>query len=118
MLDQLIAFDVDVIDQTDPADLAENRLELNITNALEKLDKYRQLLTSPIYLASVVLMPWYKWTYFEDTLKPSELQEARTKVLKLWNESYASIVLEADDIPPSTSQSSRVCLFFLIYKLN
>jgi len=65
MQDQLIAFEFDTIDQTNAADLAENQLELNITNAIEKLDKYRQLLTSPVYLASVVLMPWYKWTYLK-----------------------------------------------------
>jgi hypothetical protein len=40
MQDQLIAFEFDTVDQTNAADLAENQLELNITNAIEKLDKY------------------------------------------------------------------------------
>jgi hypothetical protein len=113
MQDQLIAFEFDTIDQTNAADLAENQLELNITNAIEKLDKYRQLLTSPVYLASVVLMPWYKWTYFEDTLNANDLGEARTKVQRLWEDSYASGEVETDDRPPE-SQSKKVCLYFLI----
>ena len=114
MQDQLISFEFDTIDQTNAADLAKNQLELNITNAIEKLDKYQQLLTLPVYLASVVLMPWYKQTYFEDTLNANNLGKAYTKVQRLQEDSYASGEVETDDRPPSESQSKKVCLYFLI----
>ena len=60
MTEQLYDFMLDDIDQYNPAEIAENQLQINITNAIHKLDKYQQKLTSPIYLAAVVLMPWYK----------------------------------------------------------
>jgi len=49
MREQLHEFNIDVIDQTDTVQLAENQLQINITNAMNKLEKYRQLLTSPVY---------------------------------------------------------------------
>jgi len=60
MTEQLYDFMLDDIDQYNPAEIAENQLQINITNAIHKLDKYQQKLTSSIYLAAVVLMPWYK----------------------------------------------------------
>ena len=57
MREQLHGFDIDAIDQTDTVQLAENQLQINITNAMNKLEKYRQLLTSPVYYAAILLLP-------------------------------------------------------------
>ena len=108
MEEQLFGFELDEVDQSNPQELASKRLELNIINAMQKLEKYRQLLTSPIYLVAVVLMPWYKWTYFEDSMSASDLAQARTKVQKLWQDLYANIEVAEDDTPSPGSQNNKV----------
>jgi hypothetical protein len=114
MEEQLFGFDVDEVDQTSQAELANNRLQLNIINTMKKLDKYRQLLTSPIYFAAVVLLPWYKWSYFEENMDAADSTAARMKVQKLWDDSYASIEVEVTETAASASQNKKVSSHLLI----
>ncbi len=80
-------------DEYDPDGLFDN-LQLfrtNILNASAKLSKYRSKLTSPVYYAAVVLIPWQKWEYFEDHLSEEEFVSARIAVQKLWDMQYKTI---------------------------
>ena len=52
-----------------------------------KLDKYYSLTDrSPIYIASLVLCPQWKWTYFEANWPITWLESGRTTVQELWHE--------------------------------
>lgn len=67
MRNQLCAFTSNKYLQED-AEEERSRLQINTINADAKLLKYRLLLTSPVYYAAVVLIPWMKWEYFEEHL--------------------------------------------------
>jgi len=58
-------------------------LKTNTLNAQAKLLKYRLLLTSPVYFAALVLVPWNKWQYIKSNLTPAKLIEAKSKVQTL-----------------------------------
>ena len=56
-----------------------------------KLDKYYSLTErSPAYIASMVLVPWQKWSYFEDNWPAEWVSDARTTVQRLWEQDYKS----------------------------
>ena len=55
-------------------------LKTNTLNAVAKLLKYRLLLTSLVYFAALVLVPWNKWLYMEANLTLAELVKAKSKV--------------------------------------
>ena len=56
-----------------------------------KLDKYYSLTErSPAYIASMVLVPWQKWSYFEDNWPVEWVSDARTTVQRLWEQDYKS----------------------------
>lgn len=73
MRNQLYAFISNKYLQED-AEEERSRLQINTINADAKLLKYRLLLTSPVYYAAVVLIPWMKWEYFEEHLGPLKYQ--------------------------------------------
>ena len=58
-------------------------LKTNTLNAQAKLLKYQLLLTSPVYFAVLVLVPWNKWQYIKSNLTPAKLIEAKSKVQTL-----------------------------------
>jgi hypothetical protein len=56
-----------------------------------KPDKYYSLIErSPAYIASMVLVPWLKWSYFEDNWPAEWVSDARTTVQRLWEQDYKS----------------------------
>jgi hypothetical protein len=67
------------------------RMHTNILNAQAKLEKYRQLLNSPVYIAACVLVPWSKWNYFKKTLVRSDLAVAKSKVQSFYDTNYAEL---------------------------
>ena len=62
-----------------------------------KLQKYRALLTSPVYYTAVVLVPWIKWEYFEDHMTIEELLTAKEVVQKLWDKEYSSLSIDIEE---------------------
>ena len=101
MQEQLQAFNTNEYLQAKDPKNERSMLQTNIINADRKLQKYRALLTSPVYYAAVVLVPQQKWDYFEDHLTRGELRTARKAVQKLWDNDYTSLDLGALDITPS-----------------
>lgn len=101
-------------DEYDPEGIFDERtlFRTNIQNASAKLLKYRLKLTSPVYYAAVVLIPWMRWDYFEEHLAADELAIARTAVQKLWEEQYKSTDVSTAPISqtsppaPTTTKSS------------
>lgn len=81
------------------------RLQTNIMNANTKLQKYRALLTSPIYYAAVVLVPQIKWDYFENHIIKEDLLTARKATQKLWGGSYFNITVDIEDISVNVAQA-------------
>lgn len=73
MRNQLYAFISNKYLQED-AEEEKSRLQINTINADAKLLKYRLLLTSPVYYAAAVLIPWMKLQYFEEHLGPLKYQ--------------------------------------------
>lgn len=63
----------------------------NTLNALAKLQKYKDKNVSPVLFAACVLVPWRKWSYFEEWMTSKELEEAKKIVLNLWTTKYAGI---------------------------
>jgi hypothetical protein len=51
--------------------------QTNLLNAQAKLNIYREFLDSPIYILAVVLVPWYKWEYFEQKWTRSKVKSAQ-----------------------------------------
>ena len=62
-----------------------------IETAWAKLEKYYEYTDdSPVYVASVVMDPRWKWSYFTKywSARPDWIQKARTAVLNLWKNEY------------------------------
>ena len=55
--DQLQAFNSNEVLQLDDLENERSRFQINIINADIKLQKYRALLTLPVYYTAVVLVP-------------------------------------------------------------
>ena len=91
MQNQLCGFTSNKYLQEEDAKEERSRLQINTMNADAKLLKYRLLLTSPVYYAAVVLIPWMKWEYFEEHLDSAEFAMAQSKVQKLWENQYAQL---------------------------
>jgi hypothetical protein len=70
-----------------------SRLLTNALNASAKLAKYRLKMTSPVYILAVVLVPWFKWAYFNAKMSKGELLEAKKSALNHWNTYYANLPL-------------------------
>jgi hypothetical protein len=102
--DQLQAFNSNEILQLDDPENERSRLQINIMNADIKLQKYRALLTSPVYYTAVVLVPWIKWEYFEDHMTTEELSAARKAVQKLWDKEYSSLSVGIEESPVESIQ--------------
>jgi hypothetical protein len=96
-------------------------LQVNIINADAKLKKYKALLTLPVYIVAVVLVPWTKWEYFEDYIEEEELLAAKKAVQKLWEDEYSRLLVDQElpvllDLPqvrfltPSTSKLTNYSL--------
>lgn len=78
-----------------------SQLEINTMNAQYKLQKYRKLLTSPVYAAAIVLLPWVKWTYLEGISSDNELDVHKAAVLSFYNTHYKdAIIPEVSVVPP------------------
>lgn len=107
MQEQLRNFNSNDSLQAEDLENERSRLQINIMNADAKLQKYRALLTSPVYYAAVVLVPWRKWEYFEDHLSPEELRTARRAVQKLWDDEYADMSVDSEE-PSSIQVESQV----------
>jgi len=65
-----------------------SRMKINIMNAQSKLKKYRQLLTSPVYIVAMVLIPWIKWEYCESHWTEPEVRAAKVVAQKYWDDHY------------------------------
>jgi hypothetical protein len=68
-----------------------SRMEINIMNAQSKLKKYRQLLTSPVYIVAMVLIPWIKWEYCDSHWTESEVHAAKVVAQKYWDDHYHEV---------------------------
>ena len=66
---------------TPPANQSIPQFKINLLNSQAKFNKYRKLLVHPIYYAAVVLIPWYKWAFFEQT-SPLAHDEAKMAEIK------------------------------------
>jgi hypothetical protein len=90
-----------------------SQLEINTMNAQYKLRKYRKLLTSPVYAAAQVLLPWVKWHYLEGTSSEAELATHKSAVLTFYNTHYkdslpkVSVVAPGPVVPPPSFQTSN-----------
>lgn len=92
----------------------KSQLEINTINAQYKLQKYRKLLTSPVYPAAQVLLPWIKWSYIEGTSSAHELDSYKRAVQNFYNTHYRNYVFpEVSGVstprlaePPAPPQSS------------
>ena len=96
--DQLQIFNTNNFLQLEDTENERSRLQTNIMNADAKLKKYQALLTSPVYYAAVIPVPWTKWHYFEDRMTEEELSTAKKAVQKLWEDDYAQITIDVEDI--------------------
>jgi hypothetical protein len=63
----------------------------NTLNALAKLQKYKDKNVSPVLFAACVLVPWRKWSYFEEWITSDELLKAKNIVQELWTTKYAGV---------------------------
>jgi hAT family C-terminal dimerisation region len=93
-------------------------LKTNTLNAEAKLLKYRLLLTSLVYFAALVLVPWNKWRYMESNLTPAELIKARSKVQTLWNDKYAQKAINQAFPVPLPSYHPPVSLIIYIIRIG
>jgi hypothetical protein len=75
------------------------QLQINALNASAKLKKYRDLLTSPVYVLAIILVPWFKWSYFEGTMTAAEFVKAKKSARDYWNKNYASMPLPKEPKP-------------------
>ena len=84
------------------------------------MQKYRALLTSPVYYTAVVLVPWIKWEYFEDHMTMEELLTAKEAVQKLWDKEYSSLSISIKELPIEVAkpQVSFFYILVLIYSLK
>jgi hypothetical protein len=105
--DQLQCFNTNEYLQLEDSENERSRLQVNIMNANAKLKKYKALLTSPVYIAAVVLVPWTKWEYFEDHMKEEELSAAKKAVQKLWEDEYSRLLVDQEC--PILLDSPQVC---------
>ena len=48
-----------------------------------KLKKYQWKNISPVLYATIVLVPWRKWEFFEDYIELEELEKAKKLVKEL-----------------------------------
>jgi hypothetical protein len=94
--DQLQCFNTNEYLQSEDSENERSRLQVNIMNADAKLKKYRALLTSPVYIAAVVLVLWTKWEYFEDYIEEEELSAAKKAVQKLWEDKYSRLLVDQE----------------------
>jgi hypothetical protein len=95
--DQLQACNSNEVLQLDDLENERSRLQINIMNADIKLQKYRALLTSPVYYIAVVLVPWIKWEYFEDHMTAEELLTAKKVVQKFWDDEYSGLSIGIEE---------------------
>lgn len=73
--------------------------KISVQAGWDKLDKYYKLLKdSPVYVASVVLDPRYRWAWLEHkwATRPQWLINARVQVQVLWEKEYRYIPLKDD----------------------
>ena len=66
-------------------------ITMSVNNAWKMLDKYYNLTDiSPVYVATVVLNPQLKWSFFEQhwRTRPTWIAEARRMVKQLWITRY------------------------------
>jgi hypothetical protein len=60
-----------------------------INSAWSKLDKYYGLTErSSVYIATMVLIPFQKWTWIEDNWAPDWIRTAKASVQDLWDSQY------------------------------
>ena len=78
----------------------------NTLNAQAKLKYYKGKNLSPVLYVACVLIPWFKWEFFEDGMSQAELDQAKTIVRDLWNNKYAGIILESDIIDAGRGDGS------------
>lgn len=86
-------------------------IKTSLDNCHGKLDHYYQLMDlTPVYAASVVLHPGYKWRFFElHWKKPHQriwITTARKFVKAFWEESYKYQVEPQPDIPDDSLQNT------------
>jgi hypothetical protein len=93
--------------------LERSRLQTNALNAQAKLLKYRLLLVSPVYILAVVLVPWYKWSYFVSKWNEDKVASARVTAFTYFKDHYSSMVLPEVGAQVQAA-SQRVRLLLLI----
>jgi hypothetical protein len=122
MQEQLECFNTNEFLQLEDPENERLRLQVNIINADAKLKKYRALLTLPVYIAAVVLVPWTKWEYFEDHMEEEELLAAKKAVQKLWKDEYSGISVNQElpglSAPPLVRFSPLSCSKLTNYSLH
>lgn len=91
----------------------KSQLEINTINAQRKLQKYRDRLTSPVYAAALMLVPWNKWLYLEGISSAHELETHKSAVQSFYNTNYKHIILpknvpepEPEPVPTPASAST------------
>lgn len=70
--------------------------QTNLLNAQARLNIYRELLDSPIYILAVVLVPWYKWEYFEQKWTRSKVKSAQESAFQYFETYYSNMVDSSD----------------------
>jgi len=92
-------------------------LYINTLNIEAKLLKYRLLLTSLIYYAALVLIPWNKWRYIKANLISLELLKAKTKVKALWDNDYTHLLVDSvlEGVSKVSFNEAVVSLIYYIY---
>jgi hypothetical protein len=96
--EQLRVFNFNDFLRSEDSENKRSRMQTNIMNTDAKLQKYRALLTSPVYYAVVILVPWIKWDYFKDHMTREDLLTARKAIQKLWDDDYSNITVDVKDI--------------------
>jgi hypothetical protein len=81
--------------------------QTNLLNAQAKLNIYREFSDSPIYILAVVLVPWYKWEYFEQKWTRSKVKSAQESAFQYFETHYSSML--------DSSDGSKLLLLLLRY---
>jgi hypothetical protein len=113
--EQLEAFESQTFVEEVGGVLIRSMVHTNTLNAQAKLLKYKKLNISPILFAACVLVPWRKWSYFEEGMTEEELLKAKRLVQDLWTTKCAQIPVESSSLVGdrgggSRSEASKVSL--------
>ncbi len=66
--EQLQALDIQTFVDKESGAIVRSMLYTNTLSAQAKLLKYKKLNVSPVLFAACILVPWRKWSYFEDNM--------------------------------------------------